>query len=130
MDINFKERINLTQKDFEYFKKKVKYWLKKFGLKEWDTFFEFKKDTNGGFAEINWNCEKVKATITLKRKWNCGVSDKKYQIEKTALHEVLHLLLAPLAELNIKKVKSYSSKYITEEHKIINRLISVLLKED
>jgi len=129
MNVNFKEKISLTQKDFEYFKKRVKYWLKKLGLKEWDAFFEFKKDTKGGFAEINWNYEGAKATITLKGKWHCKVSDKKYQIEKSALHEVLHLLLAPLAEQAMKK-KFYPSEYRAEEHKIINRLISVLLKED
>jgi len=124
-------KIILNQKDFIFFQNKVKFWIKRLGLTDWQVYFEFEKLEENDFAQIKWNYKGSKATMYLNQEWRNVPKflNKEHQLEQTALHEVLHLLLARLnAWANDRKWDEL--EYEAEEHRVIHQIMQVLLEKD
>ena len=110
-------------KHFKLFKRESKKWIKLLSLQSWTSYFE---------REMPEGCEKALSAMCpdfeahamfsyLNPEWNEPVTDE--LLKESARHEVLELLLYPLAKMAGEK---YKPELVNEEtHKIINRLEGV-----
>ena len=81
--------------EFKLFKEEFKKWQDKFGLKGWAIYFEHTEIEEHRFAEIYNDIEDMAATVRLNNKL-CKENEKFKDVEKSAKHEAIHLLLARL----------------------------------
>ncbi len=100
----------VTHQQFEYFSRRVRYWVKYFGLLDW-TIYIIKEDLDCP-AEIRYNDYSRSATFVL-AKYRDDQTRK--DLEHSALHEVIHLALA-LLDIAAKTRFDVSSD---EFHKIV-----------
>lgn len=113
-----------TKRDFETFRAACLEWRKMLGLTEWTLYFAHDK-LEGVYAQTCWNVESGIATITLSSTWDKYRPVNSEELGSVALHEVLHVLLAPFCD-------EAESRYATQkrldaaEHAIIRRLETVL----
>lgn len=113
--------MEITNEDFLFFQSECKYWIEKWGLKNWKIYFRQIQLSRNTIAESNRNLDYV-ATIflTLDMKESV-VDDKPILLKETAKHETLHILLARL-------VLNAQARYVSEddifesEHEVIRVL--------
>lgn len=98
------------------------YWMKRFQLGDWSLIFQHAKIEPGMVAKTLWNASARNATIILSTNIDCP-SKSFYDLKETALHEVLHIVLAGLVSYTQRTGDSYVSE---EEHRIINHMIKAL----
>ena len=108
-----------TIAQFNAFKKHCEYYLALFGITEWD--IDYKQHKMDDAARVTYNCSARLACFQLTTK---GTGDFCLQedMQKLALHEVLHLLLADI----VKSQESLEENAI--EHTVIQRLIKAITK--
>ena len=87
------KKYKLEKKHLDYYKKRVLYWLKELGVSGWTVYFDL-EDVVGGYASIDWNFSGRVCTFNLSREW-LGLRPTNKCIDRSALHECLHLLLTP-----------------------------------
>jgi len=112
-----------TNKDFNKFKQSVKYWLYKFGITEWEV--DYKHHQIESAARTTYNNKSKLACFSLTKK---GKADFCFQddLNRLALHEVIHLLLADFGYA-IKETGDFDSDLaIAHEHAVIMRLVRAL----
>lgn len=112
----------MTEKnDLVLFQKHCQKWVDKLGLTDWDFRVTLNDDADNG--NVLLNPEGRKAYIGLCRKREPEVS-----IEQIAKHETLEILFADISFL----LQTYYSKELIDDeiHKVINRLMVVLLEDD
>ena len=90
--------MDLNKKHFEYFKKRVLFYLKKLNLVDWDVRITMRKEIDGkgnGFCRSEfWNGI---AEISLITKNYQLCKDNLYEdLDETARHECCHLILSKL----------------------------------
>jgi len=92
-----KQSGQVTQKQFEFFKRECKRWLDVLGLYNWEVRY-FLKPMDDGYAEVSFNHDGRMADVFLCEDWGSfRVSvPTTAELRKTALHEVLEILLYPL----------------------------------
>lgn len=113
-----------TKKDFELFKSFCSEHIKNLGLVEWSIHYNH-EHVEGSYAETAWRLSAGVATITLSTYWDDLRPKTESEVRRLALHEVLHIVMAPLyAEAS----ERYTSPIQLEvaEHSIIRRLENVL----
>lgn len=109
-----------TKKDFHLFMEACTIYLDKLGLKEWSVFYNHAV-LEDAYATTAWKLSGYVATITLNQEWDDLRPKSDREIRRVALHEALHLLLAPIAA-------EASERYTTQlqlevaEHQAIRRL--------
>lgn len=109
------------------FSNHVKKWAERLGMQDWDLMVTWCPDKEIGedSAACYPDVDARHAKITLNRE------PDKYAVEdldKLALHEVLHLVLADLAEFVIDYApKSATKDADTKEHVIIQRLTNLII---
>jgi len=107
--------VKTTKKDFDYFKQRCRYWIKRFGLTDWRMDYDH-DDTPEAKATCSWRVDSRTALITLGINWTITPTNKS-ELNRTAFHEVCELLLAPLT------VAEHGSNSATEAaHAVIYRL--------
>lgn len=115
-----------TDADFFNFINYIKEWLKKFGLTEYQVdYAHIKLDTA---ARCTYDVRAKLACFQLAKEseYDFCVQD---DLNKLALHEVLHLLLAELG-FNIHATKDYfHDTVVAAEHTVVNRLINAILED-
>jgi hypothetical protein len=95
-------------------------------LDEWQLSFQFLK-LEGRYGQTTYNLEARKATMALSTEWETEdiYPLSKESVEKTAKHEMLHVMLAPLSGLT--EVQNTSGREIDgNEHALINKLLKLL----
>lgn len=115
-----------TKNDYEEFKGHAEKWRLKLGLTNWAVYYKHEK-INEAYANISWSSRDQIATIKLSTGWDTSWRSKdSVQLERCALHEVLHLLMIQLYEHADSR---YTTAYALEqaEHSIIRQLEGVLL---
>ena len=113
-----------TPEHFAVFEAAVRKWVDRFGLRDWD--IDVKRGRCGGdeFA-ICERGEQHAGDITLSTRWGKPVTDE--LLERCAIHEVCHLVLADFA-------KAAEARFVREgeideqEHTVIYRLENVLME--
>lgn len=118
----------VSKKHFEYFKGRCRYWKEKLGLTEWQLYFAFRKEDEK-FAWVNIRVSGRVATIGLNAEYADWLpKPDKSSMDKHALHEVLHILLAKLED------KAYCYVSIDEvdrdSEEIVNRLAYIITKKN
>lgn len=109
-----------TKQDYKYFVEKLDYWQKALGLSDWHIYVEHSKSKD--MANVYYNTYSRKATVVLGLDWK-EMKVTQSELDRSALHEMTHLLLADLCDLADK----YTREAIEEkEHIIINRLYKLL----
>ena len=118
-------RTKTTDKDFKLYCKTCTFWLEKFGLYDWDIDFCHTDWDDGCASSCTYNAEAGHAWLNLNVDWLEGpVNDE--ELKKTALHEVLELLLARYRDIATKRFTTMEA-LTTENHVVIQRLIHVLM---
>ena len=115
-----------TKLDYEKFKKYCGYWLRELGLDHWHVYYQHKK-VEGAYAQTSYQVSSGVATITFATSWDefRDVNDK--ELRANALHEVMHLVTAPLL---VEAVARYSTQLDidTAEHAIVVRLANYIAR--
>lgn len=111
-------RKTLTPKAFNHFKKVFKEWQARLGLQEWTISFK-KAEMDDAEACIDSNPESRTALVTINSRPFHLKDDS--DIEETALHEVLHLLLADLSHAAVDRYTDRETLVRVEEA-LVNRL--------
>ena len=112
-----------TKKDYEYFKERVAHWQRELGCVDWTIHFRHSRLENE-LANTGWVDSDGVATITLATNW-ADITATESQLDKTAMHEVCHLLFSALTS---EAKARYASEYDIDraEHHIIRVLENVL----
>jgi len=114
-----------TKADFQLFKEACLKWQDKLGMVDWSIHYahEF---VEGDYARTYWNLSGAVATVYLSTKWDDLRPKTRDALDRLALHEVLHILVAPLtaeAEARYTDQKTID----TAEHCIIRRLENIIV---
>ena len=114
-----------TNKDFQYFKSRCKYWIEYFGLKQWDVYYLHEEDKNN-FASCASHYRGKSVTIFLEIGWS--IEPTKKALNLSAFHEVCEILLAPL--FHIAEDRTYDeAEHVSRHHEVIRTLENVILKD-
>lgn len=115
-----------TEQDFRFFTTCVKKWQKRLGLTGWDIRTVHTAKDRDHRARVEWNYLAKSAVIFLVKKPNTESTKTQADIENSALHEVLHLLLLDIS-LHAENVAA-ANLIESLEHAIIQRLCHALLE--
>jgi hypothetical protein len=117
----------LNSKQAALFWRHISLWQQKFSLMEWEILKSHKSpgSMSAGLEEPNQLQHTV--DVILGTGWGDEELRTEKLIEKTACHEMMHLLLDELAQMAIKRGAS-SEEVTAAEHKIINRVSQVLFR--
>ena len=101
------ELFKTSREDFKLFKNVYMLWADKFGLTDWEISFYWEDSSEPGAAcgGISRNAPGRNACVYFGKVWNMPVT--KNDIERTAIHEFSHLLVADMEHLA-------NSRYVTE----------------
>jgi len=114
----------VTKAQFDYFCRRVNYWLREFGVTDWTVFYKLKSDIPG-HAELIYNFMSRSATFSLyKKREKCDRTRK--SLDQSARHEVGHLLLAPLTMAAEQRFGLLQEDIHEIEEGIVCRLTRVL----
>lgn len=112
-------KYQITDQQHAYFIGRCEYWKQVF-LVAFDLNYERVKTTDY-MAQTVYSLESHMATIKLPKVWEVEPTD--INLDKTALHEIAHLLLAPVMELCYRY---YATEHLGErEHGVIISLENI-----
>lgn len=115
-----------TKKDFEYFKKRCEHWMRFWNLAEYSIQFGHESDTDDTLAWINRDIEGMCVGFSLNKNWK-GVKVTKSELDRSAFHEVIHLVLARMA-LAGKSRWMTVDEICREEEAVIRRMENCIWK--
>jgi len=107
-------KIKVTPEQLEYFKARCEEYRKRFGLTNWEVYYVLGKTV--GRCVTTAQLSGYIATISLTKKWDSSVigsTDK--ELQKSAKHEMLHLLLARMSVNANNRFIQESDLYESEE---------------
>jgi len=117
----------ITDKHYKKYQEYCDAWIKELGLTEWAVDYD-RYFLPGYKASCSTHYTGCLSTLTISDKWETGIkirpTDK--ELRKTALHEVLHMLLAKMAA-DVKDRSYHKEEVEMHEHEVVNRLVKVLL---
>lgn len=121
------EGTQITKKEFAIFKAECQKWVNVFGLRDWKMYYHFEEIDNA-LGGINRDYEGKTARVSL-HPFQCRVprSEVIESVKRTALHEILHLLLGELDWLRSSRVLT-EQVWNAAEHGVIRRLEAALLE--
>lgn len=115
-----------SQLDFELFKSSALHWQKLLGITDWVIYFDHDNNTER-YAGCAWSIPGGVATLSLSKTWDDVRPKNKKEIERCALHEMLHLLFARW----IHEAESrYTALEVMEgmEHSVLRRIENVMME--
>lgn len=99
------------------FQRAFRRWMERFGLKDWKIHF-FPEPNHEDFASVSADYEN--RVLTVK---HCSTSQ--YDIDRVALHEVLHVVVVPLYYKALKRFAT-ESEIAEAEHGVVRRIEAVM----
>lgn len=125
-----KVRRYTTKEDFKNFKASVEKYIKFFGLIDWNCMFTHDKDS--GMANVYVDLQAHFAHFSLCRDWSTQVAvPTQDEIDATAFHEVMELLLSDIRGIGLDIQLGHSVKrdaLEVEAHRIIHRFGETVYK--
>lgn len=94
-------------------------WQARFGLTDWNLQVKVKGRDEAHYAYVEYDNDSRHAAITY-------VEGNNASIEDSALHEVLHVLLADLLATAARRGSDTHDDVRREEHRLIERLLPLL----
>ena len=118
-----------TKVHFKIFKVECEKWLDFFQLRSWDVSYLHENGkvdvTWAGWCNTSW-LDRT-ATLGLAKTWN--IRPEKYEVRKTAFHEVCELLLSRLhIEAIVDRCLTEKDNIAEQRHAIIRRLEHAIFK--
>ena len=114
----------VSEKNFEMFVALCKFWQHHFGLFDFHIHYYYEKlDDAGDMARARADAEDRTVAIGLNNKWLVPVTDE--EIQRVALHEMMHVLLADLSEAAEQRTISERELKIANEA-VVLRLERIL----
>ena len=112
-------------KKFKLFKRRCEYWIERFDLSNWGVLIDVDKrdKTDRAIAYIKVDDESFLASI-----FYTPLNNKKSSfadIDDSAKHEVIHLLLGRLSKLGNKRFCTSDEIYAAEEE-VVQRLLKII----
>ncbi|WP_304736509.1 hypothetical protein [uncultured Desulfovibrio sp.] len=117
------EKFLTTADDFELFRSHCKRFIAEFGLFDWNVEF-IHGQLDDVLAECRTQDYGKRCYLVLSKDWD-GQEITSARIERTAFHEVLHLLLADIDSIAMRADMSHQSKTMELSrayHAVIQRL--------
>lgn len=111
-----------TPEDFTRFKAKVEALIEQFGLRDWHLTLLHEQIGDRTIAQTQYNLIAKSACIRLTINSE-GDYGHEGDVERLALHEVLHLLLSEYCETAAKLGSSSHDLVIAQEHGVLHRLM-------
>ena len=110
------------ESDFRVFKESVEELIALFGLVEWNLMIVHEQIGGNVVAQTQYNSVSKNASIRLTEQCEAdfGIED---DLERLALHEVLHLLVADFCEASAKLGDTHHDLVVGAEHQLIARLM-------
>ena len=103
------------------FKAACRKWRARFGLTDWRLVYKTAADDGEHAGYVSYNWDSRHAVITMVRDIH-----GEGRPEATALHEMLHVLLADLLATAAMRSSDTHPDVAREEHRVIERLMTVL----
>lgn len=126
--------ITTSKKDFKYFCAQVKYYVREFGLGDYEINFDHKDFADEGeplcnsIAGVRENSSSKAATFLLNKDWSDNESPNEANLKRCAIHEVGHLLLCDYYFCAINRFGVTPDQITTIEHAVIRRLENFILE--
>lgn len=114
----------LKEKHFKFFKKQFKYYQDMFEINDFSVAFQF-KELDHKYANLIVACVSRVAVCSLNKRWCPIVELTDQQLDKIALHECCHLLLADLETL-VSSVFKTETEYELIKERTVNKLAHVV----
>lgn len=111
-----------SKSDFKLYKKQCLYWIDKFGITEYEIDFKHHKLDGNSCARTTYNIVAKLACFQL-TKFTEGEFCLQSNIDKLALHEVIHLLLADFGKTIEFTKDADNDLVIAQEHAVVQRLL-------
>ena len=116
----------MDKEKLKYFEKRVDHWVKYFGLYNWEIGVRTDKG-DGELAFTTFIVDNRRADICLCDCWEEDMTE--YELDKTAFHEVVEILLLKLRHLAGKR--EYSFEEVDGEiHSIIRILTAKIFEKE
>lgn len=114
-----------TKQHFEQFKKYVYEWQRELGLDDWHIYLYHEK-LDGDFANTTASCSGRGVRINFATVWE-DREPNETELKQCALHEVLHIVTAPL--LNEGRAR-FADEYAMDaaEHAIVTQLTNYITR--
>ena len=117
-------------KNFKYFKKRMNHWIVFLGFHDAQVIIELSNDNPGNRATTHWHGlnnmpldSPRQFTVRVNRQWLKSESATKFEIDRTAFHEVLEMLLARLRDFSNNTYEVVNPREVDGE---IHRFIRIM----
>lgn len=114
-----------TDEEFSTFRARIQYLVDKFGMHEWHLMVTHEQIGDRVCAQTQYNVVAKTASIRLTKQVE-GDFGLLWDVERLAMHEMLHLVLCEYCETTAKMGSSTHDLVIAQEHGVLNRLMRVL----
>lgn len=115
-----------TLKDFDTYQKLCLEWQKRLGLTNWALYFQ-RDDDRSSYGRTRWDIDGAVATITLSKEWDDFRSINDSELNRLALHEMLHVLLAEIVHVAESRYTNDGELSVVEHH-VLRRIENVILE--
>lgn len=120
-----------TWGQFTLFQPAVRYWLGALGLLDWNVSIEFAplgRDDRSVQARCTTNWTQHSARIVFNTDFTPEVDGfgGEHDMERLALHEVMHIVLCDLVNVVAQERDAYTDKSDAAEHAALRRLMRVI----
>ena len=119
--------MKITNKDFELYKKEVLKWMDEFKIGGWEVHFGIDEKDEENIAGSEWSLKSKIVTFNICRDWRNNLLNT-YEIKKSTLHEVLHLAIAKITTMAVRRYVNRDQVDEAEEE-AVNTLINYILKK-
>ena len=117
-----KARTTTTASDFKFFEKECRRHIKAWGITGWNVSF-FHEQVDGCRAQIH--TRPVERVASIRLSINLDLPVTKHELSYLARHEVVHLLVSPLADIVCKRYLSADEETAANES-VCNHLEGLL----
>jgi len=87
-----------TKEHFMIFQEEARYWIERFGLKNWRISFRHEHQEQEAFASYGYNIHGHTIILNLEPDWE-DIEVTEAQLRRSAFHEVRHIILCRLRAL-------------------------------
>ena len=113
-----------TNKDFQFFKKCCQKWIVKFELNSWDVSY-IHRPNKRDISSVSINLGGYQANVNLSTTWDGILPLDEKNLDLTAKHEMIHLLMGRFAGYAKARYLSLSEMEEAEEE-LTNKLVNII----
>jgi ribosome-associated translation inhibitor RaiA len=124
MDLDFR-----TEKQYAYFKKQIKHYVKLFGMKDWKFMTVFSGLENSAMAAVS-EIDANNRAVTIYLNVITTGSETEQFFREVALHEVIHIILSVSHQLGSNRFTSESEYLDAHEREVVHMTIAIRELED